>query len=198
VGVLPTLEGVDERARTVFEASTSEVQLRSKRWLVANVDRLGWFDDTTVLVLGGWCGVLGWVLHRHGPTRPTAVVSVDLDLEAGAVGRRVLAGSVPALSFLCQDVLDLDYHRLAATRDLIVVNTICEHMPAAAFERWRAMLPPGLRVVLQSNDYRGCPDHVHCVDSTEELAASAELADVVTAGALDLGLFTRFMVAGWA
>lgn len=198
VGDLPTLDALDERHRPVFEASVSEVQLRSKRWLVSQIDGLGWFDRSTVLVLGGWCGVLGWVLHRHGSGRPAAIVSVDLDIEASTVGHRVLAAPVPGLSFLCQDVLDLDYQRLAATRDLVVVNTICEHLPAPAFQRWRAMLPEGLRVVLQSNNYRGCPDHLNCVDSTEELAATAALTDVAIADALDLGLFTRFMVAGWA
>jgi hypothetical protein len=193
---LPGLGALDPRQREMVDAATSEVQLRSKRWLIEQVDDLGWFDDALVLVLGGWCGILPLLMYRESRSVTEQVVSIDLDADACVTGKRALAGDVPGLSFVCANVLDIDYARLSRRRRVVVVNTICEHLAAADFVAWRKLLPRGQAVVLQSNDYRGCGDHVNCVDSVHELARHAHLAEIAAADSLDLGLFTRFMVAG--
>jgi len=121
-------------------------------------------------------------------------VSIDFDPTAGAIGRRVFGGTVPNLSFECRNIYDLDYKQLAQEQPLVIVNTICEHL--ADFDIWRSMLPEGVTTVLQSNNYRGCPDHINCIDAIEELVAAADFSELLFAGSLPVPLFTRFMVIG--
>ena len=140
-----------------------EIQLRSKHWLLDELEPVAPLTDATMIVLGGWCGVLPWLLYRRRGWVPQLTVSVDVDPVACSIGARTTGRETPRLHFLCQDVHRLDYDRLATGHRLVLVNTICEHL--SDFAGWRRLVPPGTRVVLQSNDYRGCPDHVNCVDS---------------------------------
>src|SRR5439155_11954998 len=144
-----------------------------------------------ILVLGGWCGVLPWLAKLTGRGSTSTWISIDVDPEASLIGRGVFGESVPNVSFQCQDIHSIDYHHLAKEKDLIVINTICEHLPG--FVDWRWLIPSGTPTILQSNDFRGCPDHVNCVDTVEELIKGALLGQVIYRGSLILSLFTRFM-----
>lgn len=185
---------VNDAEREVLLASLDEVQVRSKYWLLEELERVASVRDATLVVLGGWCGILPWLLYRSRGWSPQLAVSVDIDPVACSIGARTTGRETPRLHFLCQDVHSLDYARLARDRRLVLINTICEHL--SDFSGWRRLVPPDTLVVLQSNNYRGCPDHVNCVDSPEQLAHDAALTAVSSAGALELSLFTRYMVIG--
>jgi hypothetical protein len=180
--------------RSTLSIALLDEQVYSKLWLLEQLFTLEPFDRATILVLGGWCGVLPWLAHLTGRGAAATWVSVDFDPTAGAIGRRVFGGVVPNLSFECRNIYDLDYKRLAQEQPLVVINTICEHL--ANFGTWRSMLPEGVTTVLQSNNYRGCPDHINCIDTIEELVAAADCKELLFAGALPVTLFTRFMVIG--
>ena len=186
--------GLDDLERRVLTDALDDIQLRSKHWLLDELDHIDTLTDATVLVMGGWCGVLPWLRYATGRPSPAMTVSVDFDERACRIGAQVIGPVTPALYFLCQDIHRLDYARLATGRRLVIVNTVCEHLPD--FAGWRRLLPPGTLTILQSNDFRGCPDHVNCVDSASELAAAADLPEVSFVGSLPLSLFTRFMVIG--
>lgn len=187
---------VDERDRRVLEIALSDVQVYSKLWMLDEISRLGIKPGTTVLVLGGWCGVLPWLAELTNRNIVDSWISFDVDSHVCGLGRRIFGESVPNLFFVCHDIFDLDYRRLAADRQLLIVNTICEHIDE--FSRWRSMLPHGVLTVLQSNNFRGCPDHVNCVDSSAELAEMASFDKQLFQGSLELSLFTRYMVIGHA
>ncbi len=185
---------VSDAERAVLLEALDEIQLRSKYWLLDELEHVTSVRDATLVVLGGWCGVLPWLLHRSRGWSPQLAVSVDIDPAVCSIGARTTGRETPRLHFLCQDVHRLDYARLARDRRLVLVNTICEHL--SDFAGWRRLVPSDTLVVLQSNNYRGCPDHVNCVDSSEQLADDAQLATVDFAGSLELSLFTRYMVIG--
>ena len=64
------------------------------------------------------------------------------------------------------------------------------------FTAWFAGLPDGMLVLLQSNDFSEIPEHVNCVDSLEAFRAQAPLSELLFAGQLELGKYTRFMLIG--
>jgi hypothetical protein len=76
-----------------------------------------------------------------------------------------------------------------------VINTSCEHV--LGLTDWWAHVPPGQLVVLQSNNYQGCPDHVNCVHSLGQFKHQVPMSDVLFEGVLhpadDLD---RFMLIG--
>jgi hypothetical protein len=190
------LEGLDRHLRPIFENSISEVQVKSKLWLLDELFARLPSKPFRILVLGGWCGVLPWLAKLTDRGSTSTWISIDVDPEASFIGRIVFGGSVPNVSFQCQDIHSIDYQHLAKEKDLIVINTICEHLPR--FADWRRLIPSGTLTILQSNNFRGCPDHVSCVDSVEELLDVAKLGQVTYRGSLILSLFTRFMVIGRA
>lgn len=185
---------LDPGERATLADAIDDIQVASKLWLLDQLAAVEPLAGSTVLVLGGWCGVLPWLHHVTGGLAPALALCVDSDARACSIGRRAVAPATPSLRFVCQDVYRLDYARLAEGGRLVVINTICEHLPD--LPRWRAMLPPGILTVLQSNNYRGCPDHVSCVDSAGELGEAAQLQRLDYEGALPLSLFTRYMVIG--
>jgi hypothetical protein len=189
-----SLDGLSSAERGVITDAVDDIQLRSKRWLLDELDDIDPLTDSTVLVMGGWCGVLPWLRHVSGRATPAMTVSVDFDERACRIGARIIGPTTPSLYFVCQDIHRLNYARIARGRQLVIINTVCEHLPD--FAGWRRLVPPGTLTVLQSNDYRGCPDHVNCVDSAAELEAAADLSEVTFVGSLPLSLFTRFMVIG--
>jgi hypothetical protein len=194
LGLGVDVSGLGESERRLLAESLSDVQVQSKLWLLDHL--FDWVSDgpVTFLVLGGWCGVLPWLANVTGRGRAAKWISIDVDYKVGAVGGRAFARAVPNLSFVCDDIYDLDYDRMAREHDLVVINTICEHLHEVA--RWRSRLPSGTTTLLQSNNYRGCRDHVNCVDSADELRESARLNEVFFQGSLRMSLFTRFMVIG--
>jgi hypothetical protein len=188
------LEALTPSERPILANAISEVQLQSKLWLLDHLFTQVRSDRLAIQVLGGWCGVLPWLAELTGRGSSAEWTSIDIDPEACSLGKKVFGDSVSRMRFLCDDIYALDYHALAGEKDLIVVNTICEHL--RDFPRWRSMMPGGILTVLQSNNYGCCPDHVNCVDSVAELAATANLSRVLFQGSLAMSLFTRYMLIG--
>jgi hypothetical protein len=188
------ITGLNVAERRLLAESISDVQVQSKLWLLDHLFECVRDENLTFLVLGGWCGVLPWLASLTGRGTKARWISIDVDHKVGAVGERAFAHAVPTLSFVCDDIYELDYGRLTRDHDLVVINTICEHLHE--LPRWRSSLPTGTTALLQSNDYRKCRDHVNCVDSADELLQSARFSEVFFKGSLDVSLFTRFMVIG--
>jgi hypothetical protein len=190
------LGSLSQSEKAILANAISEVQVRSKLWLLKELFQRVPRQNSTILVLGGWCGVLPWLAKLTVQPSAADWKCIDVDPEALSIGEKVFGHSTEGLSFICEDIYNVDYSDVARQENLIVINTICEHLPR--FSAWRSLLPGGTLSVLQSNNFRGCPDHVNCVDSVEELLAAANLQEVMFKGALPLSLFTRFMVIGRA
>ena len=52
----------------------------------------------------------------------------------------------------------------------VIVNTSCEHIEA--FSDWFDSPPSGPLLVLQSNDYFSCDEHINCVNMLDEFNPS--------------------------
>ncbi|HVE49303.1 MAG TPA: class I SAM-dependent methyltransferase [Casimicrobiaceae bacterium] len=175
-------------------------QIASKMWLAQSLfdsvgGRLG-----QVLILGGWVGVLGAVLLHDRRFSIDRVVSVDVDSSCAPVAQALNATHVETARFVAmtRDMLAIDYARefpasTAGATD-VIVNTSCEHL--ADFDEWFARIPPGRLLVLQSNDYFACAEHVACVPDLATFRSQAPLANILFAGERKLSRYTRFMLIG--
>lgn len=174
-------------------------QIASKMWLAdalheAVGPRLG-----RVLILGGWFGVLAAMLLHDRRFAVHEIESVDIDPSCAPVALAVNATHAREGRFAARtaDMLEVDYGRApadAADAPDVVVNTSCEHL--AAFDRWYERIPPGQLVVLQSNDYFACVEHVNCIASLAAFRAQAPLAETLFAGERRMRRYTRFMLIG--
>jgi hypothetical protein len=148
-----------------------------------------------IWVLGGWYGVMAAILLDDRRFAIGHIRSIDFDPAVAAVAHMLNAEASGAgrFSTSAADMYSLDYHAPADRPDL-VINTSCEHIPD--LEGWLALLPPGMPVLLQSNNYATEPSHVNIVRSLDHFADTAALSRIVFAGELELRNYTRYMLIG--
>ena len=167
-------------------------QMASKRWLADALFDAGGARLGRVLILGGWVGALGAVLLHDRRFDIDNVSSIDIDPRCAPLAEALNATHVRAGRFeaLTADMLEVDY----AGRADVVINTSCEHL--GAFDRWYARIPAGQRLVMQSNDYVACREHVNCVADLAAFRAQAPLRNVEFAGQRRMRRYVRFMLIG--
>jgi len=173
-------------------------QMASKLWLADCLHSTLGPDLGDVLILGGWVGALAAVLLHDDRFRIDRVTSIDVDPACAPVARSLNATHVRAGTFdaRTEDMMTLDYvDRLtqSSTADL-VINTSCEHLPD--FSGWYARIPAGQLLVIQSNDYFACREHVSCVPDLATFQASAPMRELLFAGERRMRRYVRFMLIG--
>ena len=163
--VLATISRHDEPAIGV---ALNKNQIESKMWLADSLLGAVGPDLATVVILGGWFGVLGAVLLHDPRFSIGKVLSIDIDPRCAAIAESLNATHVRAGRFAAQtaDMLDMDYASTRGAADGahgadLVINTSCEHLQA--FGRWYDRIPAQQLLVLQSNNYYSCNEHVNCV-----------------------------------
>jgi hypothetical protein len=191
-------EGKVER----FDQALSKGQVSSKLWALESLNKMD-LNLKSALVLCGWFGVLPYILLENGFEQ---VVSLDKDPSCEPLAERFNQQSFDQGRFLSvtQDIFDLDYQNLnfsflgrpepMSAVDLLI-NTSCEHI--ANFSEWYDKIPPGQLMLLQSNDFFSCEEHVNCVNSTSEFREQTPMQKRLFSGALPLDKYTRYMVIGY-
>ena len=193
--VVNTLSRYDEPA---LAEALNKNQMASKMWLAdALFDTVG-PDLGRVLVAGGWFGVLAAILLHDRRFAISKVVSLDIDPRCADVALALNATHVRAGKFaaVTADKLTYDYGAAdaAAGAPDVVINTSCEHLQA--FDRWYDRIPQGKLLILQSNDYYACLEHVNCVPDLAAFQAQAPMREVLFAGEHKLRRYVRFMLIG--
>jgi hypothetical protein len=168
-------------------------QMASKRWLADTLLAAAGPRYGTVVILGGWIGALAAVLLHDKRFDIERIVSIDIDPHCAPVALSLNATHVRAGRFDARtaDMRELDY--VAESADLLV-NTSCEHV--AGFDRWYARVPGGQRLVLQSNDYVACAEHVNCVPDLAAFEAQAPMRERLFSGERAMRRYVRFMLIG--
>ena len=165
-------------------------QLRSKVWLIENLQRYISQYPSKIVIHGGWNGVLASLLFNSDiPIKHITSVDIDPNCEdlARTVNKRQeMEGRFAAFT---ADMTDYVY------RADVIINTSCEHITQAQYDKWLSNIPEGTLVVVQSNNYFDLDEHVRCAASLEELKEQSGL-DAYLAEQLDLDLYTRYMIIG--
>jgi hypothetical protein len=187
--------GVAAAARRDFAVAVHPVQVSSKLWLIDELGRHCDLAASSLLVLGGWYGILPLLVNWRLSVPPSRMVCIDNDPAVGEAGRRIIGALYANVEYRCKDAMDLDYTSAARRESPIVINTICEHLPDVG--RWWSRLPTGQLVALQNNNYRACPDHVSAVESLEEFKRQVPGSEVLFEGVLNLPPWLdRYMLIG--
>ncbi len=194
--VLTTLSRHDEPS---LAEALNKNQMASKMWLAdALFDTVG-PDLGSVLVVGGWFGVLAAILLHDRRFAISKVVSLDIDPRCADVALALNATHVHKGKFVAVTADKLTYNYIGAANAAaeapdLVINTSCEHLQA--FDRWYGRLPQGQLLVLQSNDYYACLEHVNCVPDLAAFTVQAPMREVLFAGEHKLRRYVRFMLIG--
>ncbi len=190
----------------------SKEQIRSKIWLINMLRESKLTDLGNVMILGGWIGLLGYLLLHDEELNINYIRSFDVDPEsiraADDLNYDHLKNNWKFKScFANWDLIDYNEtiyhtHRYTDNRDIdltnrfdTIINTCCEHM--SLFSDWIQKIPGDRLLILQSNSNAEFEGHTNCKSSLKEFVNSCQLSRVLYSGELDLGLYKRWMIFGY-
>ena len=168
-----------------FSENFWQSQIDSKKWLLEHIDE----DDNSIVIFGGWYGVLAQFIAEKHPT--AEIVTTDLD---------------PA----CEQVFDqinindnIRYRQQNMRNGLpvlirnpkLVINTSTEHVDQNTYDAWFHSIPRGTKYIVQGNNLVN-PEHVRLADNLEHFLEINRIKEPQYAGMLKCGHFYRFMAVG--
>jgi hypothetical protein len=164
-------------------------QISSKEWLISNL-RPFVLQQASVDIHGGWVGILASMLFQsHTPVGN--IRSIDIDPSCAPIATMMNKGEEMQGRFTAVTANMCD---IKSNAD-IIINTSCEHITQADYNRWCSALPYTSVVVLQSNNYN-IPEHIRTATSLDNFKEQCNIDTVLWAGELDLPMYTRYMIIG--
>ena len=184
-------------------------QLKSKRWLVTELESLD-ISLGTVFLCAGWYATLAAMLFQS-KCNIDKIRSFDIDESCLQIADTINRNQVKEdwrFKASTADIHNIEYTdytyktkrfngtvcEITDTADTII-NTSCEHIEN--FEEWYSKIPDGKLVVLQSNNYFEIEEHVNCVVDLDDFDRMAPLTSILYTGELELPKYTRFMRIGY-
>lgn len=174
-------------------------QILSKLWLAENLEKVIEYNnlnkDLKILNLGGWYGILHFILKTRNRIKINCWRSVDIDPVACEVADAINETWVWQ-NWKFKSIVD-DANIFNYDEDFdIIINTSVEHIDS---KQWFDTIPKNKIVVLQSNDMPH-DDHVHNHRSLDEFINSFPLNEILFHGQklfqYDDMSFRRFMIIG--
>ncbi len=193
-----------------FQDCVSRNQVASKVWLLQEVHKAFGSDYKFIYILCGWYGVLAAMLNDHSSIQFAGIRSIDLDASCERIADEFnyeLFKDKWKFKAFTGDILNYNYDQInvSAIKDDgkeaqlcenidLLINTSCEHLDN--FSEWRSLLPSGIKVALQSNDFEFHAQHTNCCSSLTEFQDQCQLSKVIYAGEKRFDDYNRFMVVG--
>ena len=78
----------------------------------------------------------------------------------------------------------------------IVINTSCEHITQAQYDQWLDMQPADALIILQSNNFFDCEEHIRCADDLENFKNQSHLKEILFSGSFETEKYDRYMIIG--
>ena len=178
----------EDRYRTL--ESFWKGQLRSKRWLVEELEESALPSKNKIVIHGGWNGVLASMLF-NSDINIEHITSVDIDPECEQVAstinkRQEMEGRFRAVT---ADMCDYDYDAN------IVINTSCEHITQQQYEQWLDNVPQNAIIVLQSNNYTELDEHIRCAKGINDFTHQSQIKPFFR-GTFPTQNYERYMIIG--
>ena len=186
----------------------SRGQLKSKKWLVDELEKLNISLGTVFLCAGWYASIVPMFQERS--IKFDKFRNFDIDptaIQISEIWNKELFKDSWRFKGTVANIQDIDYDTFyfetikddGTPSQLIekpdtIINTSCEHI--GEFSKWYNKLPEGKLIILQSNNYFEIDEHVNCSDSLKHFSASAPMKKVLYEGELDLGKYTRYMKIG--
>jgi len=183
-------------------------QLKSKRWLVDELERID-LPLGTIFLCAGWYGTLAQMLFAS-KCSINKIRSFDIDESCADIAETINKNYLKnqwRFKATTADIHNIQYKdfryntlrgdgticELFESADT-VVNTSCEHIEN--FSQWYDKIPTGQLVCLQSNNYIAIDEHVNCAENISQFSEMTPMNNCLYSGALELPKYTRFMRIG--
>ena len=191
--------------------SLDEKQIKSKQWLVDTLAEY-YTEDGTIVIGGGWYGLLGYLLKLKFPDN--SIVNTDIDENAIVIAEKMF----PEIKHEVIDMVNENYYDKYGKEDnwgtdawgksiplhwhkkhkkRVFISTSIEHIHTDDVDSI-LFYNPNKTVVLQSNNFYDHPTHINCSETLDDFKEyiSPMLKEVYYAGELYLDDYTRFMIIG--
>jgi hypothetical protein len=168
-------------------------QVQSKVWLIEHLRLLPRDPNSAykIAIYGGWNGVLANLFYNSG-MGIKHITSIDIDPDCEEVASTINKKHEMRGTFRAVTADMCDY--TVEDADL-VVNTSCEHITQEQYDRWLSNQPRDALIILQSNDFFDCEEHIRCATSLEEFVRQSHV-DVIKSDILKLPKYDRYMIIG--
>ena len=177
-----------------FEDSLSDGQLKSKKWMIKELDKVcNFIHPVHVEIIGGWFGY-------------PLIEMLESFLMLDKIDFYELDENCKKILYQYNTFFNLDidisifgdfFNRTELRRRHLIINTSAEHMNnISIMKHCYKTLPEPPLLVIQSNNYEKLNEHINCVNSEHELAEKNEIKDIMFAGSLEFSNYTRYMVIG--
>ena len=192
--------------------SLNDNQQKSKYWLLEKLNEYNFEfrnkDDIKgidALVLAGWYGVLAYILiDEFKLQKINNIDTLDYDPLAKNVGRilfapkdaeNVRSGKATFVNYKYKDIRKLKYDYL--NKFSLVTCTSCEHLAQKDIDHVIDRLHSDTLVVLQSNNYKDCNQHINISNDINEFRSLyTDKLDNVRAYVKPFINYDRYMVIG--
>ena len=186
---MDAIRNSDDKFRTL--ESFWKGQIKSKIWLIENLMSFFSTKNNSIVIHGGWNGVLASLLFQTD-VMIDKIVSIDIDPHCESIANTMnkieeISGRFNAIT--C-NMIDYKYDFFPD----IVINTSCEHISQNEYDIWLTNIPKGTIIVLQSNNYN-INEHIRIVNSLNEFKEQSYI-NIFSANELELPLYTRYMLIG--
>jgi hypothetical protein len=173
----------------------SQGQVESKLWLCEQLERINWNHNPTIWILGGWQGVLSFLLFSRNQLNIKQIRSYDVDPTCEPVADMINNTWVVdnwRFKAHTEDCTYLDY----SSNPDIVINTSTEHFQN---NKWFDNIPSGTLVCIQGNDLNH-EDHFSHYKNFEQFKNSFKFQNIMYEGEKNFSYpdfkFTRYMIIG--
>ena len=185
-------------------------QLKSKRWLVSELEKLN-LDLGTIFLCAGWYATLAPMLFESS-CKIDKIRSFDIDESCVAIADTINSNKVKEnwkFKSVTDDIFNINYdtHQWQAWSKAnnrmsypfieipnTIINTSCEHIEN--FDKWYNLIPKNKIVILQTNNYVEIEDHINCSNSLKEFRIQTPMTTLLYEGELVLDKYTRYMRIG--
>jgi hypothetical protein len=176
-----------------FEDSVSQGQYESKLWLSQELEKIQYFDELHIDIIGSWFGYpLIELLSKNFNIKQLDLYDLDENCH------KIVAQYKNHFDekFKIAQFGDF-FERKEVRRRHLIINTSSEHMADIALMKdCYKDYPTKPILVIQSNNYFELEDHINCVKDVNELIEKNQIKDVLYRGKRSLPLYDRFMVIG--
>lgn len=165
-------------------------QIRSKVWLVEQLEKCALPTKNKIVIHGGWNGVLSSLLFNSN-INIEHITSVDIDPTCEEIARTInkrqeIEGRFSAVT---ADMCDYKYDAN------IVINTSCEHLTQEQYKKWLKQLPMLATIVIQSNNYFDHEEHVRCATDIYDFIKMSDVTPFYV-DTFETPKYERYMIIG--
>jgi len=186
---MDAIRNSDDKYRTL--ESFWKGQVNSKVWLAENLVGFVPVRPLNIVIYGGWNGVLASILFNSN-INIQRITSVDIDPVCEDIANTVNRRYLDQKKF---SAITADMTTVTDESADVVINTSCEHITQAEYDKWLNNQSNDATIVLQSNNYFNLDEHIRCSTDLEDFVRMSNINPYLRK-TLETLKYDRYMLIG--